>query len=139
MSVADSITTLGLCAGVGWLDESVAAGCRYFGWGHRVAAHCEWEAYAQATLLARMAESSLEPAPVWGGDLGQFDGKAFRGAVDGIVAGFPCQPWSNAGKQLGTDDDRWLWPAIVRIIADVEPGFVFLENVAALIAGGGLE
>lgn len=133
------ITTIGLCAGVGWLDEGVRAGLEYFGFQHRTACYCEWEAYAASVLLARMEDKSLEPTPVWCGDLGDFDGRPFRGAVDGIVAGFPCQPWSNAGQRKGIDDARWLWPAIVRVIADVGPGFVFLENVSALIAGGGLE
>lgn len=121
------------------LDESLRLGFNHFGIECRNAVLCEWEAYATACLLARMEESSMEPTPIWCGDLADFDGKAFHGLVDCITAGFPCQPWSAAGKQQGTADERWLWPAIANIIRDVGPGFVFLENVPGLVSGGGLD
>jgi DNA (cytosine-5)-methyltransferase 1 len=82
-----------------------------------------------------MAEKNLDQAPIWD-DLTTFNGTAWRGKVDCITAGFPCQPFSAAGKQLGIEDDRWIWPAIKRIILDVEPSFVFLENVPQLVRGG---
>lgn len=121
------------------LDEGVRLGLEYFGLRSRAAVLCEWEAYAAACLLARMDEQSLEPAPIWCGDLAEFDGQAFHGLVDLLCAGFPCQPWSCAGKQAGTADDRWLWPAIANIIRDVGPSVVFLENVPGLVSGGGLD
>lgn len=59
------------------------------------------------------------------------------GPVDVVSAGFPCQPFSTAGKQLGTDDERWLWPATARAVRHVRPRYVFLENVSRLVADGG--
>lgn len=140
--MARPFTTLSLCSGVGWLDEGVRAACEYLGWGHCVAAYCEWEAYAASVLMARMEESSLEPAPVWCGDLGDFDGRHFRGAVDGVVAGLPCQPYSLAGKRLGNSDRRSYGdgdgpiPHALRIISECQPSVVFFENVPAWVRGG---
>ncbi|WP_373504084.1 DNA cytosine methyltransferase, partial [Aestuariivirga sp.] len=85
--------------------------------------------YAAATLVARMEDASLDQAVVWD-DVGTFDGRPWRGAVDIVTAGYPCQPFSVAGKRRGADDPRHLWPHVARIIAEVEPPFVFLENVA---------
>jgi len=82
-----------------------------------------------------MAEQSLDQAPIWD-DLVTFPGTEWCGAVDLISAGFPCQPFSVAGKQLGIEDDRWLWPNIARLIGDIQPRFVFLENVPGLIQHG---
>ena len=66
---------------------------------------------------------------VWD-DVGTFDGRPWRGAVDIVTAGYPCQPFSVAGKRRGADDPRHLWPHVARIIGEIEPPFVFLENVA---------
>jgi len=85
--------------------------------------------------MARMGEATLDPAPIWD-DLTTFKGAAWRGRVDLITAGFPCQPFSAAGEQRGIDDERWIWPDIARIIADVGPRYVFLENVTGLIRHG---
>jgi DNA (cytosine-5)-methyltransferase 1 len=85
--------------------------------------------YAAATLVARMEDASLDQAVVWD-DVGTFDGRPWRGAVDIVTAGYPCQPFSVAGKRRGADDPRHLWPHVARIIGEVEPPFVFLENVA---------
>ena len=68
-------------------------------------------------------------AVVWD-DVATFDGRPWRGAVDIVTAGYPCQPFSVAGKRRGADDPRHLWPHVARIIGEVEPPFVFLENVA---------
>ncbi|WP_295049739.1 DNA cytosine methyltransferase, partial [uncultured Paracoccus sp.] len=84
---------------------------------------------AAATLVARMEEASLDDAPLWD-DVATFDGRPWRGAVDIVTAGYPCQPFSVAGKRRGADDPRHLWPHVARIIGEVEPPFVFLENVA---------
>jgi len=76
-----------------------------------------------------MEETALDPAPVWD-DVASFDGRPWRGGVDIVTAGYPCQPFSVAGKRQGTDDPRHLCPHVARIIDEVEPPFVFLENVA---------
>ena len=101
----------------------------------RTVARVERDAYAAAILVERMGQARLDSCPIWD-DLITFDGAAWRGRVDIVAAGFPCQPFSTVGTRGGTDDDRWLWPDIARIIADVEPGFVLLENVGQLVAHG---
>ena len=95
--------------------------------GYRTVCHVERDAYAAAVLVARMADEALGEAPVWD-DLTTFDGRPWRGLVDIVSAGFPCQPWSAAGKRGGKDDSRWLWPDIARVVEGCQPGAVFLEN-----------
>lgn len=102
--------------------------------GARTACFVEWEAYAQACLLARMEEEILEPAPVWGDSLESFPAEQFAGRIAWISAGFPCQPHSLAGKRQGVFDERWIWEAIADIICRVGPRFVFLENVRGLLS-----
>jgi hypothetical protein len=83
-----------------------------------------------------MDESSLERAPI-SDDIGDIDAD-WLGKVDCIVAGFSCQPWANVGEMRGTEDERWLWPAIFEAISRVRPSLVFLENVPGLVSGCGL-
>ncbi|NHB78250.1 DNA cytosine methyltransferase [Rhodobacter sp. M37P] len=116
---------LSLCSGAGKLDLGLAIAIP----GYRAVGHVERETYAAATLVARMEDASLDQAVVWD-DVGTFDGRPWRGAVDIVTAGYPCQPFSVAGKRRGADDPRHLWPHVARIIGEVEPPFVFLENVA---------
>ena len=123
---------LALCAGYGGFSLALK---ELFGVEHRTVCYVEREAYAAATLVARMEESRLDQAPIWS-DLEFFDGYPWRGCVDIVTAGFPCQPFSTAGKGLGTADDRWLWPEIARVVAEVRPRFVFLENVPNLRSKG---
>lgn len=104
----------------------------------RTVGYVEREAFAQGILMARMADAALDPAPVWCGPLEDFKFGEWRGAVDCITAGFPCQPWSAAGKQQGESDDRWIWPAIRDGIRASEVPVVFLENVPGLVAGRGI-
>ena len=120
-----------LCSGYGGFE----LGFNLAGIDARTVAHVERDTYAAATLVARMAETHLDQAPIWD-DLTTFNGAAWRGKVDCITAGFPCQPFSAAGSRLGVEDDRWIWPAIKRIIIGVGPSFVFLENVPQLVRGG---
>ena len=132
-------TILGLCSGVGMLEAAV----RLVFPGARTAALVEWESYAASVQLARMADASMEPAPIWCGDLGAFDARPFLGVVDILCAGLPCQPYSLAGKQQGNTDAR-SWgedgngpiPNFLRIVAECRPALVFLENVPAWVVGG---
>jgi DNA (cytosine-5)-methyltransferase 1 len=116
---------LSLCSGAGGLDLGLVLAIP----GYRAVGYVERDAFAAATLVARMEDTSLDCAPVWD-DVATFDGRPWRGAVDIVTAGYPCQPFSVAGRRRGADDPRHLWPHVARIIAEVEPPFVFLENVA---------
>lgn len=90
--------------------------------------YVEREAYAAATLVARMENAALDRAPVWD-DVATFDGRPWRGLVDIIHGGYPCQPFSIAGRKLGDKDPRHLWPHVARIVREVEPALCFFENV----------
>jgi len=123
---------LAICAGVGGLELglSLALGRTYRG-----VCYVEWEGYPASILVDRMEEKALDPAPIWD-DLTTFDGRPWRGIIHILSAGFPCQPWSVAGAQKGTADDRWIWDDILRVIREIRPRWVFLENVPGLIRGG---
>ena len=97
----------------------------------------EWEEYPRATIIAAQRAGYFAPAPIWD-DLTTFDAKPFAGAIDTLLAGYPCQPFSQAGKRLGADDPRHLWPHVARVIRELGDGlrWVFLENVAGHITLG---
>ena len=121
------VNGLALCAGAGGLELGLylaEPGYRTVGWVER-------EARAAATLVARMADAAVGDAPVWD-DVATFDGGRWRGCVDIVTAGFPCQPFSVAGLQRGVADERHLWPAIAGIVGGVCPEWVLLENVPGL-------
>lgn len=114
---------MGLCSGIGGLELGLAQAIR----GYRCVCHVERDAYAAAVLVARMAEAALDKASIWD-DLESFDGRAWREAVDLVSAGFPCQAFSTAsrGRRVAID----LWPSVLEKIAEVDPRYVFLENVS---------
>ena len=114
---------LSLCTGIGGLDLGVGSVLPT-----RTVCYVERE-YACCQLLAhRMAEGSLDAAPICT-DLHGFSGCEWRGSVDLVTCGYPCQPYSNAGAMRGGDDERDLWPEVRRVLREVGPGVVFLENV----------
>lgn len=115
---------LALCAGIGGIELGLKLALPEY----RCVCYVERETYPAAVLVSRMEEGYLDEAPIWD-DLETFDGRPWRGVVDIVSAGFPCPPVSCAGRRRGVEDDRWLWPEIVRIIRQVEPDWVFLENV----------
>lgn len=123
---------LSLCSGIGGLELGLKLA---LGDAYRCGVYVEREAFAAAILVERMEESALDRAPVWD-DLTTFDGRPWCGSVDIVSAGFPCQPFSVAGKRKGLDDERWIWPDIARIIREVQPRLVFLENVSGLARHG---
>lgn len=98
----------------------------------RTVCYVEREAFCASVLVARMEEQTLDQAPIWD-DITTFDGRPWRGAVDLLVAGIPCQPYSYAGKRRGNEDDRALWPEFVRIVEEVEPAAVFIENTPGFL------
>ena len=108
-------------------------GLRLAGLKTRTVAYVEWEKYPQEIIKARIKDGFLNDAPIWG-DISTLDGQQFRGMVDLITAGFPCQPHSVAGLKRGADDERNLWPETLRVIREVGPRYVILENVPGLLS-----
>jgi len=121
---------ISLCAGIGGIDISLKIA---LGDAYRTVCYVELNSFSASLLVARMEDSSLDRAPIWD-DIGTFDGRRWRGKVDLISAGFPCPPFSTAGRRKGSEDDRWLWPQIKRIVCEVAPEWVFLENVRGLLS-----
>ena len=96
----------------------------------------EFDPYARDVLLARQNDGCLPPFPVWD-DVRTFDGRPWRGAVDVVSGGFPCQDISLAGRGAGIDGEQsGLWGEMARIIGEVRPRFAFVENSPALAIRG---
>lgn len=95
--------------------------------GWEVVASVEWEKFPQMVIKKNFPNTEIH------GDIKQFDGQKYRGAIDIVCGGFPCQPYSLAGKRKGTDDDRHLWPEMLRVIREVQPTWVIGENVPGLV------
>jgi len=96
----------------------------------------EWEPYPTSVLIARQNEGILPAFPIWD-DVRTFDGTAWRGRVDVVSGGFPCQDISSAGKGAGIDGERsGMWSHMARIIREVGPRFVFVENSPMLTSRG---
>ena len=127
----ESLTTLSLCTGYGGIER----GLELTGEQLNVLAHVELEAFAIANLVAKMEEGKLAPSPIWS-NLKTLPVGAFRDRVDLITGGYPCQPFSAAGKRAGKDDPRHLWPYISDIIRAVRPVRCFFENVEGHISLG---
>ena len=127
----EDLRGISLCAGVGGLD----LGLHLAEPGYRTVCHVERNGFAASALVARMADTSLAPAPVWD-DLRSFDGRPWRGRVHIVSAGYPCQPFSLSGLRKGEDDPRHLWPEVARIIREVAPQWCFFENVPGHLSLG---
>lgn len=127
----DDLRGISLCAGYGGLDLGLhIAEPRY-----RTVAFVERESHAAAALVARMEDEALGQAAVWD-DLRSFDGRPWRGHVHLVSAGYPCQPFSYAGKRGGDADPRHLWPAVARIVDEARPRWVWCENVEGHLSLG---
>ena len=102
----------------------------------RPLAYCEIERYAQGVLLSRISEGLLPAAPIWD-DVRTFPSEDFRGAIDIIYGGFPCQDISVAGAGKGLEGERsGLFYEVCRLVKELNPSFVFLENVPAIRTRG---
>ena len=104
--------------------------------GWRTVCAVEWEPYAACVLAARQNDGLLPPFPIWD-DVQTFDGRPWRGIVDVVSGGFPCQDISAAGKGAGIDGERsGMWREMARVIHEVRPRFVFVENSPMLTSRG---
>jgi len=104
--------------------------------GWRTVCAVEWEPYPASVLCARQNDGLLSPFPIWD-DVQTFDGKPWRGIVDVVSGGFPCQDISAAGKGAGIDGERsGMWGEMARIIHEVRPRYVFVENSPMLTSRG---
>ena len=113
-----------MCTGYGGIE----LGLRGAGVDVRTVCYLEIEVYVQALLVKAMEEGRLCTAPLWS-DVKTFPSSEFRGKICGIVGGYPCQPFSSAGRRQGEGDPRHLWPHIRRHVRAIRPVWCFFENV----------
>jgi DNA (cytosine-5)-methyltransferase 1 len=146
-----------LFAGIGGID----LGLERAGWDCRF--QVEWDAFCQRVLakhwpdvprygdihevhgVGAHRDATGEDGRQWDEGIGRGQGPTGEAGcpsclppVDLLAGGFPCQPFSVAGKQRRLDDDRWLWPEFARAIRELRPRFVLVENVPGLLVGGGM-
>jgi DNA (cytosine-5)-methyltransferase 1 len=124
-----TITHLSLCTGY----EGIGLGLRRVLPDVREIAYVEIEAFAIANLANKIEKGWLDEAPIYT-NLKTFPYERFRGRVDILSGGFPCQPFSVAGNKKATEDPRHLFPYIAKGIRECEPRIVFLENVEGIIS-----
>jgi DNA (cytosine-5)-methyltransferase 1 len=117
-----SFTSLEVCAGAG----GQAVGLEKAGFDHVALVEIE-ERFCDTLRLNRPQWNVIQA------DLNQFDGSPFHGLVDLVAGGVPCPPFSKAGKQLGQNDERDLFPAALRLVREVRPKAVMIENVRGLL------
>jgi DNA (cytosine-5)-methyltransferase 1 len=129
-STNEGLRELALFAGAG----GGILGGHLLGW--RTICAVEWDAYARDVLVARQNDGCLKAFPIWD-DVQTFDGRPWRGRVDVVSGGFPCQDISCAGKGAGIEGERSsMWKHMARIIGEVRPRFVFVENSPMLVGRG---
>ena len=125
---------LSIFSGIGGLDCAV----RLVFPECRTVCYVEREAYAASVLVARMEDKTLDEAPIWS-DVTTFNGDCFNGLVDTVAFGFPCTDISVAGKQKGIKGGEQgtrsgLFFEACRIIRQVQPRYLFIENVTGLLS-----
>lgn len=111
-----------LFSGIGGFDLAA----QWMGWDNLF--HCEFHPFSQKILRYHF------PKAISYGDIKTVDFTVWRGRVDVLSGGFPCQPFSTAGKRKGTADDRYLWPEMLRAIHEIRPRWVVGENVRGIIS-----
>ena len=114
-----------LFSGIGGFDLAA----EWMGWENIF--HCEWNPFGQKVLKHHF------PNSISYNDIKQTNFSIHRGEIDILTGGFPCQPYSSAGNRLGKEDERHLWPEMLRTIEEVQPSWVVGENVRGLTNWGG--
>ena len=115
-------THASLFSGIGGAELAAS----WLGWQNLF--HCEIQEF-QRKVLEYWFPNSISYE-----DITKTDFKEWRGQIDVLTGGFPCQPFSMAGKRLGAKDDRYLWPHMLRAIREVQPTWVVCENVAGILS-----
>jgi DNA (cytosine-5)-methyltransferase 1 len=100
-----------------------------------VAAYVEIEAFIIFNLVRQMEQGVVDAAPIWA-DIKTFPARQFHGKINGIIGGYPCQPFSYAGKRTGENHDSHIWPFICRDIDIIRPDWCFFENVPGHLSLG---
>jgi DNA (cytosine-5)-methyltransferase 1 len=107
--------------------------------GHRVMGYVENDPHCQRVIAQRIADGIFDRAPIFG-DIRAFSAegyaRSYRGMVDLVSGGFPCQPFSVVGKRAGKDDARNMWPATLDTVRAIRPRWCFFENVPGLVSSG---
>ena len=116
----EKLTHGSLFSGIGGFDLAA----EWMGWENKF--HCEWNEFGQKVLHHYWPEAECFT------DITKSDFKKYYGKIDILTGGFPCQPYSSAGKRKGKDDERHLWPEMLRAIREISPRFVVGENVRGL-------
>jgi DNA (cytosine-5)-methyltransferase 1 len=111
-----------LFSGIGGFDLA----SEWMGWENVF--HCEWNLFGQKVL------KYYWPKAISYNDITKTDFSIHRGKIDIITGGFPCQPYSTAGKRLGKEDERHLWPEMLRAIREIQPQWIVGENVRGIIS-----
>jgi DNA (cytosine-5)-methyltransferase 1 len=119
------MTHLGLFAGIGGFELPA----RWAGWETK--AVCEWDSFCQTVLKYYFPNAEQFS------DIRTANFTRYAGQIDVLTGGFPCQPYSSAGKRLGKEDERHLWPEMLRAIQEVSPRWVVGENVRGLVNWNG--
>ena len=114
-----------LFSGIGGFDLAA----EWMGWENLF--HCEWNPFGQQVLKHHF------PNSISYNDITKTDFSIHRGQVDILTGGFPCQPYSSAGKRLGKADERHLFPHMLRCIKEVKPRWIIGENVRGLVNWNG--
>lgn len=126
---SEPFNIISLCTGGGGLDLGIELAMP----NARSVVFMEREAFSCSHLVAAMQQGLMAPAALWS-DVTTFDGRPWRGIVDGLIGGIPCQPHSLAGKRQGSDDERDLWSDARRIIVQSRPWVVLIENVEGMLS-----
>ncbi len=110
-------------------------GTKLLGFNH--IGYVEWDDYCQQVIAQRIKDGYLDEAPIYT-DVREFAqsgaAREYRGFADVVTAGFPCQPFSVAGKREASNDERNMWPATMDVIRAVKPSVCYLENVPGLLS-----